>query len=476
MSDNLAALCRASLIAYAMADWDGYKPADHHRCIAKKLEDVVAGHCKRLMISMPPRHGKSMEVSEYFPPWFFGHKPSAQVIHATYSQDLADGFGRKIRNFMRSDLYKSVFPGTSLAEDSAAAARFNTSAEGVYHAIGIGGAATGRGADLLIIDDPIKGREEADSERMREKLKDWYKSVAYTRLMPGGAIVVVQTRWHEDDLMGWLLAEHKHENWDVLSLEALSDDGDALWPEMYPPSALTRIKETISEREWEALYQQRPRPKEGADFKREWLQFYSSLPDHRRMGVVLLVDPSGGISNTSDYTSMWVVGLGEDGNYYILDMVRERLNVTERAETLFILHRKWRPGEVRYERYGMQSDIDFIRAEMDRKNYRFRITEVGGAVSKESRVRRLVPLFQRGFIWLPQTFLGTDKAGRERDLVEDFIQQEYLSFPVGKHDDMLDALSRIAEPGLDLPWPKEKPMPIFPGYGYVPVLDPVAGY
>lgn len=474
-ASDLAALCRTNLISYAVAEWPGYRPSWHHDKIAQKLEDVCAGRIKRLMISLPPRHGKSLLASEYFPAWYFGHHPEHQIMHATYSQELADGFGRKIRNQMRSEVYGQVFPGIKLAEDSSAAARFHTSSNGVYHAVGVGGSATGRGAHLLLIDDPIKGREEADSERQREKLKDWYKSVAYTRLMPGGAIIIIQTRWHEDDLMGWLIEEHTHEEWEILSLEALSEDGKALWPEAYPVESLLTIKKTVSEREWEALYQQRPRPATGAEFKRDWLQFYGNRPDHRRMGVVMLVDPSSGEKKTSgDYTSIWVIGLGEDENYYVLDMLRDRLSLTERAEAVFSLHRKWRPGEVRYERYGMMGDIQYLRSEMDRKNYRFRVVEVGGSIAKEDRIRRLVPLFQRGFIWMPQTHMVVLRSGETVDLVEQFVSQEYLSFPVGKHDDMLDALARVAEPNLDLAWPMKKKNTV--RIAPMPIMDAAVGY
>ena len=470
------AMCRLSLIGYSVADWAGYMPADHHRIIAKKLEDVAAGRITRLMISMPPRHGKSMLASEYFPAWYLGHHPGHQIIHATYSQELADGFGRKVRNNMKADVYGQIFPGIRLAEDSAAAARFHTEAGGVYHAVGVGGSATGRGANLLLIDDPIKNREEADSERSRAKLRDWYRSVAYTRLMPGGAIVLIQTRWHEDDLMGWLIEEHQHENWDVLSLPAINDEGQALWPESYPVDVLKNIRATIDEREWEALYQQRPRPVSGAEFKREWLQHYSTVPDSRGMGVLLLVDPASGKRESNDYTSMWVVGLGEDENYYILDILRDRLSLTERSEAVFRLHRKWRPSEVRYERYGMMADCEYIKSEMDRKNYRFRITEVAGVVSKEDRIRRLVQLIQRGFIWFPQSHMVTTNNGEQHDLIHDFIEQEYLAFPVGRHDDMIDCLARIAEPTLDLPWPKKRTRNFHHHHvGYEP-LDAGVGY
>lgn len=473
---ELLPLCRKSLVAYAVAQWPGYRAAPHHRLIADALQRVCSGECKRLMINMPPRHGKSMEASEFFPAFYLGHHPDHQIIHAAYSQELVDGFGRKVRNQLRDELYAAIFPGTVLSEDSQAANKFGTLAGGSYYAVGLGGSATGRGAHLLLIDDPVKDREDADSERMRTLAKDWYTSVAYTRLMPGGAVVVIQTRWHEDDLSGWLLREHEHEKWEVLNLPAWDDNDNptqALWPEAYPIERLKQIRATLPPRDWEALYMQRPRAGTGAEFKRGWLNHYTSV--HRAgMFVMMLVDPASGKRENNDHTSIWIVGLGEDENYYVLDIVRDRLNLTERAEAVFRLHRKWKPGQVRYERYGMMADIEHIKSEMNKRSYRFSITEVGGATAKPDRIRRLVPLFQRGAVWLPQELTYTTLEGKTIDLVHHFIEEEFLAFPVGRHDDMLDALARIAEPTLDTPWPSKKQAmgPVLT-FG---VLDETVGY
>lgn len=263
-------MLRDSVLGYAMGSWFGYKPAGHHRQIAAKLEAVERGEIKRLMIFMPPRAGKSMLVSEYFPAWFIGRQKEKQIIHCTYAQDLADGFGRKIRNQISDPLYQTVFGGVKLLDDSQAANRFHTSNGNVYHAVGAGGPITGRGAHLLLIDDPIKGREDADSPVMRQKLKDWYTGVAYTRLMPDAAVVIIQTRWHEDDLSGWLLKEHQHEGWDVLSLPAISDAGEALWPDAYPIERLRQIRKAVGERDWAALYQQSPTVDGGNILKKHW--------------------------------------------------------------------------------------------------------------------------------------------------------------------------------------------------------------
>lgn len=477
---DLIPLCRKSLIAYAVAQWGGYAAATHHRLIADALQRVAAGTLKRLIINMPPRHGKSMLASEFFPAWYLGMHPTHQVMHASYSQELVDAFGRKVRNQLRDELYQVLFPGTVLADDSQAANKFNTVSGGSYFAVGVGGSATGRGAHLLLIDDPVKDRADADSERMRQMNKDWYTAVAYTRLMPGGAIVLIQTRWNEDDLAGWVLREQQHEGWEILNLPAWDSDDNptqALWPDSFPLERLRAIKETLPPRDWQALYMQRPRAGTGAEFKRGWLNHYTQVQSGS-MFKIMLVDPASmkRENKVNDFTSIWIVGLGEDENYYVLDMVRDRLNLTERTETIFRMHRKWKPGQVRYEQYGMQSDIEHIKSEMNRRSYRFSITEVGGATKKEDRIRRLIPLFQKGQVWLPETLSYMNSDGKQLDLVHHFIEDEYLAFPVGRHDDMLDALARIAEPKLDTPWPSKSHMIPLRGEEMWGVLDEVVGY
>jgi predicted phage terminase large subunit-like protein len=191
-------------------------------------------------------------------------------------------------------------------------------------------------------------------------------------------------------------------------------------------------------------------------FKRDWIRFYEKSPEdvHSGLNKYILVDAANDKRKTNDYTAMWVVGLGSDGNRYILDIVRDRLNLTERAEKLIQLHRKWRPMEVRYERYGMMADIQHIKYRQGEMNYRFDIIEVGGQTPKNDRIRRLIPLFEQAKIWFPQTLHKTNYEGQTRELVGDFIEQEYASFPVPMHDDMLDALARMEEPDLSLVWPK----------------------
>ncbi len=218
LSETIAAAqtttARRSLLAFTEFTNPLYARAGHHEQIAAKLEAVERGDIDRLMIFMPPRHGKSELASKRFPAWCLGRNPTRQIIAASYNSDLANDFGRNVRNIVAEPEFGQVFPGVALAPDSQAANRMNTNKGGAYVAAGVGTAVTGRGAHIALIDDPFKDREEADSERRRELVWDWYRSTLYTRLMPGGAIVLIQTRWHEDDLAGRLL-EQERDQWEV---------------------------------------------------------------------------------------------------------------------------------------------------------------------------------------------------------------------------------------------------------------------
>lgn len=459
---------QASLQSYIDYLDTGFAPAAHHKLLIEKLEAVERGEIKRLMVFMPPGSAKSTYGSVLFPGWYLGRNKKKSVIAASHTSELAERFGRKVRNFVGGSEFSAVF-GFGLADDSQAAARWETAEGGEYFAVGVGGSVTGRRADLGIIDDPVKSREDADSETVREKVWEWYKADFFTRLKPGASIVLIQTRWHEEDLAGKLLkdANEGGEQWEVvsLSMEAEADDplgraeGELLWPEWFTPEMVAQAKR--DPRNWLALYQQKPRPDGGGVFKRDWMRFYDGTPADLAGGTnkYILVDPSSGRRSKNkiknDYTSAWVIGLGQDENYYVLDMVRDKLNLTARGQMLMRLHRKWRPKEVRYEEYGMQADIEHIRYVQGQENYRFDIVPVGGKVDKEGRIKRLIPLFEHARIYFPSSMHKTDADGNMRELVGDFIEQELTAFPVAAHDDMLDSLARIDEPDLSLTWPKQ---------------------
>ena len=265
-------------------------------------------------------------------------------------------------------------------------------------------------------------------------------------------LVSHNTRWHEADLAGRMIADAKDSGQRVkvlsLPMEAQENDplgrapGDMLWPEWFTPQMLEQAKR--EPRTWSALYQQEPRPIGGGEFKREWICHYINPP--ATGSKVILVDPASGKSKTrGDFTAMWVLGPGQDGNFYVLDAVRDRLNLTERSAKLFERVHKWKPAVVGYEQYGLQADIEFIRNEQERQQHRFRVVELGGAIKKEDRIRRLIPLFEMGRIWFPRQLVRNCSDGVSRDLIQDFIEQEYLAFPVSAHDDAIDCLARMCD-------------------------------
>ena len=231
------------LLAFARYQYPHYKIARHNATIAKKLQEVESGEITRLMIFTPPRHGKTMLISEFFPAWYLGRNPTKQIIATSYSSERGLDVGRKVRDLLVDPRYANIFPNSKVNPNSKSAKQLSLLQGGNYFSVGIGGAVTGRGADVLIIDDPIKGREDAESDSAQSKMRDWFTSVAYTRLMPGrSAIILVMTRWSYYDLAGWLLDEKKSEGWEVLNMPALAEDEDdflgrqpkdALWPEAY---------------------------------------------------------------------------------------------------------------------------------------------------------------------------------------------------------------------------------------------------
>lgn len=453
----------------------GFKPARHHAHLIEKLEAVERGEIKRLMVFMPPGSAKSTYASVVFPAWYLGRNPANSIIHGSHTTELAERWGRRIRNMVSDPKFSNVFQ-VGLAADSQAAGRWALAEGGEYYAAGCGSAIVGFRADLGVIDDPIAGREQADSEREREKIKEWYRSDFYTRLKPGGAIVLIMQRWHEDDLAGWLLSEQAKggDKWEVVKLKMEAEEGDplgrevgeALWPEWYTADMRTQARR--DPRTWLALYQQEPRPESGGEFKKEWIRHYVNKPE--KVNKYILVDPASEKKKTSDYTAMFVIGLGADRNYYILDFVRDRLSLTQRADMLFSLHKKYKPLNVGYEKYGIQADIEHMRDRMEREQYRFEITELGGQLKKEDRIRRLIPIFEARRVWFPQTLNYTGQDGVVTDLVRDFTEEEYAPFPVGRHDDMIDCLARLVEKDLNAQFPGaessdwDKPLPVSRAY------------
>jgi predicted phage terminase large subunit-like protein len=386
-----------------------------------------------------------MLASEFFPAWYLGRNPDHYVVTATYAQELADDFGRKVKNQIEDDSFKAIFPGVGLADDSKSAKRFHiegqaggyehsTAQRGAFYAVGVGGPLTGRGAHLLLIDDPVKNREDAESEVIRKKTKDWYTSTAYTRLMPGGRIVIIQTRWHEDDLAGWLQAEHGHEDWVILDLPAIDDDGKALWPEQYDIAALEQIKKALPPRDWSALYQQKPSPETGDYFKREWVHTVEHLPPRDQMliygGSDYAVTANGG-----DYTVHIVIGLDSTGRMYLLDMWRGQSSSDRWVEAFCDLVLKWKPVGWAEETGQIKSGVGpfLVRRMMDRQAY----------VAREAFATRGDKAIRAQSIRGRMALTGLHIL-RDAPFLTDLIN-EMMSFPVGVHDDQVDALGLVGQ-------------------------------
>ena len=442
---------RRSLIKFTEFTLPKYSAAAHHTLIAEKLEGIAAGTIDRLMVNMPPRHGKSELASRRFPAWLLGVNPEIEIVIASYNADKAREFGYEVRDIVRSPEYRALFPNSTLKEDSRAADRWNTDSGGSFRAVGIGTALTGRGADVLLIDDPIKDDEEADSELRRERIWSWYSSVAYTRLSPGGRVVVIQTRWHEDDLTGRLLEEQKKggDKWDILELPAISSDGKALWPNRYPVEYLERIKRVTLPRHWSALYQQRPAPEEGAYYKREWFRWYDEKPKHLRIyGASDYAVTEG----DGDYTVHVVVGVDPEDNIYVLDLWRgqQTPDVWIDAWLDLVAHHKpmmWaeESGQI------LKSVGPFLDKRMRERRVYCRREQVASASDKPTRSRSMQGRASMGKVYLP------NKA----PWLADFTA-ELLTFPAGKHDDMVDAFGLIGRMLDDLvpatpPKVEEKP-------------------
>lgn len=439
---------RESLLKFAQHTNPRYEIAAHHKLIADKLEAVERGDIDRLMIFMPPRHGKSELVSVRFPAWYLGRNPEAQIITASYAHKLAAKFGRQVRNLINDKRFQQVFPGLALAPDSEAKDLFNTNAEGTYLATGVDGSVTGSGAHLAIIDDPVKGRKEAESQTMRDAAWDWYQGDLYTRLMPNSAIVICQTRWHEDDLSGRILENEgrKEEGgeWDVLELPAIGQNYEALWPEWYPLDALERIKKAVGPRDFSALYQQQPQPDEGTFFQRQWFKTWrkDDLPPLRYyMTTDYAVTDGGG-----DYTVLTVWGIDANGEVYRIDQWKGQTSTDEWIERQLDLIAKWKPLCCFGEGGVIQKAIGPVLSRRSRERGVYcRMEWLPSVADKPTRARSFQAYAASGRVHFEP---GADLS-------------EFLVFPAGKHDDEVDTASLIgraidqAHPAIVRPRPKE---------------------
>lgn len=402
------------------------------------------------MITMPPRHGKSELASRRFPAWYLGNHPDKQIIAASYNSDLSNDFGREVRNIVNSEDYKKLFD-VKLAQDSQAANRWHTDKHGVYVAAGVGTAITGRGANILLIDDPFKDRQEADSETRRETVWNWYTSTAYTRLMPGGAVVVINTRWHDDDLSGRLLAQQENggDKWTVVSLPAINGEGDALWPEWYPIDRLRQIQSVLPARDWNSLYQQNPIPDDGDYFKANWFCEYDELPDELTFyGCSDYAVTDGG----GDFTVHVVFGVDQNKNIYCAELWtgQTTTDVWINAKCDMIL--KWAPAIWFGEKGVIEKAIaPYMTQRMTERNAFCRIEWMPSVSDKPTRARTIQGMASMGKVFLPKN------APWKGDILN-----QLLRFPAGKNDDIVDVFSLIGR-GMEFVKPKRKPIEIEAG-------------
>lgn len=410
----------------------GYEPAAHHRLLIDKLEAVERGEIERLMVCMPPGSAKSTYTSVEFPAWFLGRNPSLSIIAASHTQELAERFGRRVRNIVGSQEFAAVF-GFGVADDSSSAGRWDTAKGGEYFAAGVGGAITGRRADLAVIDDPVKSREDADSERGRERAWDWYVNDFLTRLKPGARQIVVMTRWHEDDLGGRIL-ERERDRWHVieLAMEALPDDplgrppGERLWPEWFTDEMVLAAKRDV--RSWNALYQQQPASEDGDFFKREWFQEYRQAPkDLHIYGASDYAVTEGG----GDWTEHGVFGLDGASNVYVLDWWRGQATADVWIERLCDLIVKHRPMAWFGESGTIRRAVEpWLVKRMNERKAFARLEWMASINDKPTRARSIQALASMGKLWFPVN------APWKADVIG-----QALRFPAGKHDDAVDVLS-----------------------------------
>lgn len=425
-----------------------YKDAKHHRALAAALEAVDRGEITRLIINMPPRHGKT-ELARKFVSWFLGRDAYRSVIYATYNDDFALDHGRSIRETIRLPAYRQAFPNVEVVKGSSAADRFETTERGVAVFKGVGGSLTGRGADLLIIDDPIKDREDADSPRQRQKLWDWYLDVARTRLMTAGArVVIIQTRWHEDDLVG-RLTDPKNplynakaaSRWHILDLPALAYDddplgraeGEALWPDRFPRDFLETIRED-NPRGFAALYQGKPAPDDGDFFRREWVKTYrpDELPQNLR--IYAASDHAVSVAQDRDATVLLVAGVDERDNIYILpDTWWRRAQTDVVVEAMLELMRSRRPLNWWAEKGHISKSIGpFLRKRMQEEKVFVALDEQTPVKDKQTRAQSIQGRMAMGKVFFPSF------APWFMDALD-----QLMKFPNATHDDFVDALAHL---------------------------------
>jgi len=426
---------KESFMEYIRYIWPGFIEGDHHRLIAEKLTRVAKGELKRLIVNMPPRHTKSEFASIYFPSWAMGLKPDMKIMQTTHTADLSINFGRKVRNLMDSDEYSKIFGEVSLASDSKSAGKCQTNKGGEYFAAGVGGAIAGRGADLLIIDDP-HSEQDAMSINLLDSCYEWYTSGPRQRLQPGGAIVIVMTRWNTADLTGRLLnrqTESHSDQWEVVELPAIFEDsGNVLWPEFWKKEELESVKASIPVSKWNAQYQQNPTSEEGAIIKRDWWQLWEHDEPPNCHYVIQSYDTAFSKKETADYSAIttWGVFKPQEGMgdaIVLLDAQKGRWDFPELKAIAQEQYSEYQPDMVLIEAQASGTPLTHELRAMGIPVVNYRPSRGN---DKMSRVHAVSPVFEAGMVWAPDRVFA------------DEVIEECAAFPFAPHDDYVDTTTQ----------------------------------
>ena len=431
-------LARESFLPFVNDMWSAFIAGRHHKIMAEAFERVASGDLKRLIINMPPRHTKSEFASFLFPAWYLGKFPEKKIIQTAHTAELAVGFGRKVRNLVGSPDYQRIFQ-TKLSTDSKAAGRWNTNKGGEYFAIGVGGAVTGKGADVLIIDDPHSEQEAMQGNpAVYDRVYEWYSSGPRQRLQPGGSIVLVMTRWSTRDLTGQIIENsiaREGDEWEVIELPAIMPSGKPLWPEFWKKEELESIKAEIPVSKWEAQYQQNPTSEEGAIVKREMWRIWEKDNPPQCDFIIQSWDTAFEKSNRADYSACTTWGVfhhpNESGdliaNLIILDAFKDRMEFPELKRTAYEMYKEWSPDALIVEKKAAGAPLIYEMRQIGIPVSEY--TPSKGS-DKIARVNAISDLFASGLVWCP------NKRWAEE------VMEELASFPNGSHDDLVDSTTQ----------------------------------
>ena len=427
---------RNEFMEFVAKVWPDFIGGRHHAKMAKAFERVANGECKRLIINMPPRHTKSEFASYLLPAWFLGKFPNKKVIQCSNTAELAVGFGRKVRNLVDSEAYKDLFPNLELRADSKAAGRWNTSKNGDYFAIGVGGTVTGKGADILIIDDPHSEQEAAlaaSNPDVFDKVYEWYTSGPRQRLQPGGSIVIVMTRWAQRDLTGQVMkaaAARGGEQWDVIEFPAILPSGKPLWPEFWTLGELTALREELPNSKWQAQYQQNPVGNESAIVKRDWWQWWDKEEPPRCEYILQTWDTAFEKNNRADYSAgtTWGIFKNEEDNntshIILLNTYKKRVEWVELKRDVLAEYNEYEPDGLLVEKKASGAPLIYELRAMGIPVQEYTPSK---GQDKISRLNSVSDIIASGKVWVPRTRWAEE------------LVDEIAAFPSGEHDDLVDA-------------------------------------